>query len=61
MRLVIHYLERIDGIDIYPIIGLIIFFSIFAIMVVYTIRLDKASVEAYKNIPLEDEDSGNIE
>jgi len=61
MRLVIHYLESIEGIEIYPIIGLIIFFTFFAVMLIHTVKLDKASVNTYKNIPLENEDDVNFE
>jgi hypothetical protein len=61
MRLAIHYLESIEGVEIYPIIGLIIFFTMFVIMLVHTLRLDKASVETYKNIPLDEEDHLNNE
>jgi hypothetical protein len=61
MRLAIHYLESIEGVEIYPIIGLIIFFTLFVIMLVHTLRLDKTSVETYKNIPLEEEDHASKE
>jgi hypothetical protein len=61
MRLAIHYLESIEGVEIYPIIGLIIFFTMFVIMLVHTLKLDKASVNTYKNIPLEEEDNMNKE
>lgn len=61
MRLVINYLESIDGVEIYPIIGLIIFFIFFTVMLMHTVKLDKTSVNAHKNIPLEDEDDVNFE
>jgi len=61
MRLVIHYLESIEGVEIYPIIGLIIFFTFFTLMLVHTLKLDKASINTYKNIPLENEDNVNHE
>ena len=61
MRLAIQYLESIDGVEIYPIIGLIIFFTMFVIMLVHTLRLDKTSINTYKNIPLEEEDQVNKE
>ena len=61
MRLAIQYLESIDGVEIYPIIGLIIFFTMFVIMLVHTLRLDKTSIDTYKNIPLEEEDQVNKE
>lgn len=61
MRLIIHYLESIEGVEIYPIIGLIIFFTFFTVILVHTLKIDKASIDKYKKIPLENEDSANIE
>jgi cytochrome c oxidase cbb3-type subunit 3 len=47
-----NYLETIAGIDIYPLISLIIFFVFFVSLVIYVVRLDKKSVEGMANIPL---------
>ena len=57
MKIVIEHLKSIEGVEIFAIIALLIFFTIFVLMFVYTIRADKQSVKAYGNIPLEDDDS----
>ncbi len=61
MKLVIHYMESIEGVHIYPIIGLIIFFTFFTVILIRTLKMDKEEISTYKNIPLEDEDNVNIE
>lgn len=48
------YLSDIEGISIYPIISLIIFFTFFIGLFVWVTKLKKDSVDACKNIPLED-------
>jgi cytochrome c oxidase cbb3-type subunit 3 len=47
-----NYLETIAGIDIYPLISLIIFFVFFVSLLIYVVRLDKKTVERMANIPL---------
>jgi len=50
------HLTSIDGIEIFPIISLIIFFSFFVGMLYYLYKIDKTTVNEIKNIPLEEED-----
>ena len=49
------HLESIDGIEIFPIISFVIFFSFFIGLTIYVIRLKKNQVDTMKNIPLEEE------
>lgn len=46
--------RAIDGIDIYPMIGVIIFFSVFVIMIVNVYSAKKSNVAHWENLPLED-------
>lgn len=48
------HLTSIDGIEIFPIISLLIFFTFFVGLGVYVFRSDKARRQEIKNIPLED-------
>ena len=50
-----HNMETIDGIEIYPIISFLIFFTMFVIMLVYVIRKDKASIEEVSLLPLDND------
>lgn len=49
-----QYLSDIDGVSIYPIISLVIFFAFFVGLFVWVRRMDKSKVEELKNIPLEE-------
>ncbi len=62
MKIVMNTLERIQGVEIYPIISLLIFFSFFIVMAYFVFNLDKGYIKEMKNMPLEDDenDSSNI-
>ncbi len=61
MKIVMNTLERIQGVEIYPIISLVIFFSFFAIMTFLVFNLDKGYINDMKNMPLEDDDNDTSE
>ena len=48
-----HVLEDIAGVEIYPIISFIIFFTFFIGVTVYVIKKDKKYIEEVSNLPLE--------
>jgi cytochrome c oxidase cbb3-type subunit 4 len=54
MRYLKHYFESIAGIDIYPIISLLIFFIFFVGLTFYVIYMRKPHVEYMRNRPLDD-------
>ncbi|MBL1212613.1 MAG: cbb3-type cytochrome c oxidase subunit 3 [Ignavibacteriae bacterium] len=56
-------LETIDGVSIFPIIGLILFFLIFIGIVIWAFKADKKYIKKMENIPLENdnEESTNTE
>ena len=47
------YLESIAGVDIYPIISLLIFFIFFALLITWVARTRKEYVDELSNLPLE--------
>ena len=51
--------RAIDGIDIYPIMGVIIFFSVFVIMLINVYSAKKSNVAHWENLPLEDATHSN--
>lgn len=55
-----NYLQTIDGVAIYPLIGLLIFTGIFVGLVWYIIRMDKQTIQKMSNMPLEDGTVRNI-
>ncbi len=48
-----NVLSSIDGIEIYPLIAMIIFIFLFAICLIYIFRLDKNFLHKMGNLPLE--------
>lgn len=53
------HLTSIDGIEIFPIISLVIFFTFFVGMLIYLAKIDNKTVDNIKNIPLEDQEEEN--
>lgn len=53
LRFIQHNLTSIDGVEIYPIISLLIFALFFALVITRVIRMKKTDVAELSNIPLE--------
>jgi cytochrome c oxidase cbb3-type subunit 3 len=49
-----NYLETIAGVEIYPLISLIIFFAFFVGLLIYVLRLDNESLNKMRRLPLHD-------
>lgn len=49
-------LESIEGVEIYPIISLIIFLLLFIVALVYTLGLNKTFIHKMANMPLSTDD-----
>ena len=47
--------ERIDGIEIYPVFSLLVFFLFFVGLIGYVLLLDKKEIKHMENLPLEDQ------
>jgi len=52
-----NVLEAIQGIEIFPLISLVIFFGFFAVMLYWVFFLDKSYVEDAEHLPLDEESS----
>ncbi|GGD83597.1 CcoQ/FixQ family Cbb3-type cytochrome c oxidase assembly chaperone [Planktosalinus lacus] len=53
------HMESIDGIEVYPIISLLIFFIFFAILFIWVFTAKKNYIDQVSNIPLENEEDEN--
>lgn len=51
----IHYLTNITGIEIFPLISLLIFFVFFLALLVYAFKADKSRLKYLSNLPIESE------
>ncbi len=56
-----HYFENIEGIDIYPIISLLIFFIFFVLLFIWVIRVDKQYIKDMEDLPLDHKQSNQKE
>ena len=52
-------LEQIDGVQMYPIISLLIFFVFFTALFWWVFTAKKAHIEEVSNLPLEDDQPNN--
>lgn len=54
-----QYTETIKNIAVYPMISLLIFFIFFVALLLYVIKMDKATVNELSNIPLDTAEETN--
>lgn len=52
----INYLENISGIEIYPMISLLLFVSFFIGVTIWAFSTDKEMIEHMENLPLDKND-----
>jgi cytochrome c oxidase cbb3-type subunit 4 len=52
LKFIKHHMS-IDGIEIYPLISFLLFFSFFIIVLIYVFRKDKKHIQEMSNLPLE--------
>ena len=55
-----NVLESISGVEIFPVISLLIFVAFFAFILTWVVKLDKKTVTKLENMPLEDNDQSQI-
>lgn len=55
MKIVMNTLEKIDGIEIYPIISLLIFFTFFVLVAYLVIKTDKNEIDEMSKLPLDND------
>ena len=65
MKLVSHYFEQIQGLEYYPVAVLILFFTLFVVLMWMILRSDKKMMDEFAQIPLENnnlnQETKNIE
>ncbi|MDX1652558.1 MAG: CcoQ/FixQ family Cbb3-type cytochrome c oxidase assembly chaperone [Brumimicrobium sp.] len=54
LRYIKHNMSEIAGIEIYPIISLLIFVIFFGVMLWLTLRIPRSDIKNFRNIPLEE-------
>ena len=61
LRYIKHNLTGIDGVEIYPILSLLIFVLFFAGVIWYVVRMKKKEIDTLSNLPLEDGTENNYD
>jgi len=59
MGLVTQYLNSIEGVEVYAIISLLIFFLFFVAVVIHTFMIRKSEIKKFSELPFEDDDQHN--
>ncbi|HVS96893.1 MAG TPA: hypothetical protein VHE54_10415 [Puia sp.] len=49
----IHYIEKISGVSIYGLVSLVLFASIFLVMLLWSVKADGKMIDEIRRIPLE--------
>ena len=59
LKFIKHHLDTISGVEIYPIISLILFFVVFTTMLIIVLRMPKKRIEEIGNLPLDNDLKNN--
>jgi cbb3-type cytochrome oxidase subunit 3 len=51
----INYLKTIDGVSVFPLIGLLLFFGFFITLLYLVFSADKKVIDKIKNIPFDNQ------
>ena len=54
LKFVKHHMDSIAGIDIYPILSLLIFFTFFVVLTIFVYTSSKAHIKYMEEMPLDD-------
>lgn len=56
LKFIKHHMSTIDGIEIYPIISLVLFTSFFTLLIIWVLKTKKDYTTELKQYPLNDND-----
>ncbi len=57
LKFIKHNFDGIDGVEIYPIISLILFFTVFVTMIFFVFKLPKKSIDEVSQLPLDNDNN----
>ena len=55
LKYIKHHLDTITGVEIYPIISLLLFFLVFTTMLIIVMKMPKKNIEKMSNLPLDND------
>jgi len=53
LKFIKHHLDTIDGVEIFPVVSFLIFFSVFVFALIYVVKADKSHMDEMSNLPLD--------
>lgn len=59
LKYIKHHLDTIAGVEIYPIISLLLFFLVFTSMLIIVLKMPKKNIEELSNLPLDNDQKNN--
>ncbi len=59
LKFVKNYMDSMEGIEIYPIISLLIFFTFFVVLFWWVITAKKDYIDTVSNLPLDNQNQDN--
>lgn len=54
-----NYLKSIEGVGIYPLFSLLVFFIFFVVIIVWLVKVDKKYITKMSNLPLDLKENNN--
>lgn len=61
LKFIKHNLSGIDGVEIYPIISLLLFFTVFVSMFIFVMKLPKRRIDEISQLPLDNTTNNEID
>lgn len=55
LKYIKHHLDTISGVEIYPIISLILFFLVFTTMLIIVLKMPKRNIDKLSSLPLDND------
>jgi hypothetical protein len=59
LKFIKHHLETIQGVEIYPIISLVLFFLVFTTMLFIVLKMPKRNIDEFSRLPLDNDLKNN--
>lgn len=59
LKFIKHHMETIAGIEIFPLVSFLIFFTFFVLLLVWVFRSSKAYIAEVEQLPLEGTDAND--
>ncbi|WP_372744459.1 CcoQ/FixQ family Cbb3-type cytochrome c oxidase assembly chaperone [Lutibacter sp.] len=60
LKFIKHNFDGIDGVEIYPIISLVLFFTVFVTMIVFVYKLPKRNIDEISQLPLDNDNNKEL-